>query len=121
VSIRKKWTFVREHEPLICEDMPEEIAIVDDHRKTIAIVYGQDYRGYLEGIDIARLIAAAPDLLAACKEAELLMHAGISLGMEGPERDAIDSENAQQCGDILQRIKAAIAKAGQPARKEQDR
>lgn len=67
------------------------------------------------------LIAAAPDLLAACKEAELLMHAGISLGMEGPERDAIDSENAQQCGDILQRIKAAIAKAGQPARKEQDR
>ncbi len=68
-----------------------------------------------EALANARLIAAAPDLLAACETAlGMLTHVACIQGCGGSGAIQISEDDIQQCQwcDELDSIKAAIAKAG---------
>ena len=62
----------------------------------------------------AMLIAAAPDLLAACKEAEFLAAHGVGAVNTSKDPDCVANaqRNLDECIRIQKILRAAIAKAG---------
>ena len=75
--------------PWIAQANPDSIDI-EGYKRIVAVVPGTDD----EAIDIARLIAAAPDLLAACRETIDFIWAEMK---ENPDKEDMD-------GSIMERL-----------------
>lgn len=64
--------------------------------------------GTTHGVELARLHAAAPDLLAACEAAVKLVYVALDHGLDFPARI---QEEIIQGHSMMKQLKAAIAKA----------
>jgi len=82
--------------------------------KPVAKTIAEFIENGIQGEADARLISAAPDLLAACKEALMLAAHGIGAvnTSNDPDCKANADRNVAECIRIQNLVRAAIAKAG---------